>query len=160
MTAGPYVPDRMLIKSKWKHMVGREQQEHDTCRITALISAFTEEVNIWDVPWKHHKTIPPLLKIEKKSNIFYRFKQIQRFWNSDLSWLFCDFFGNFLHVTTMWRCQVVNWIRKWIRKLENPFSNWLIVLLSNMFLHTSTSHFFGFLFSIYIHGWNLVPTFW
>lgn len=65
-------------------MVGLEQQEENTCRITALISALTEEVNIWDVPWKHHNTMPPLLKIEKKSNIFYRLKLVQRFWNSDL----------------------------------------------------------------------------
>lgn len=40
-----------------------------TCKMTALISAFTDEVKIWDVPWKHQRTMPPLLKMEKKSNI-------------------------------------------------------------------------------------------
>lgn len=40
-----------------------------TCRITLLIKALIGCVNSWDVPWKYHKTIPPLLKIEKKSNI-------------------------------------------------------------------------------------------
>jgi hypothetical protein len=79
----------------WKRTT--RSQEHDTCRITALISAFTEEVNIWDVPWKHHKTIPPLLKIEKKSNIFYRFSRFNVF-----EIAICpSFFAYFLHVTTM-----------------------------------------------------------
>lgn len=40
-----------------------------TCKITVLIKAFTDGVNSCDVPWKHHKTIPPLLNIVKKSNI-------------------------------------------------------------------------------------------
>lgn len=41
-----------------------------TCKMTFCISAFTEVVNSWLVLWKHHKTMPPLLKIVNKSNIF------------------------------------------------------------------------------------------
>lgn len=41
--------------------------------MTALISALTDEVKFWEVPWKHQRTIPPLLKIEKKSNMLALF---------------------------------------------------------------------------------------
>lgn len=40
-----------------------------TWRITVLIKALTDGVNIWLVPWKHQRTMPPLLKMVNKSNI-------------------------------------------------------------------------------------------
>lgn len=40
-----------------------------TCNITLLISAFTLDVNICEVLWKHQRTMPPLLNIVNKSNI-------------------------------------------------------------------------------------------
>ncbi len=40
-----------------------------TCRITLLIRALTDGVKTWLVLWKHHRTMPPLLKIVNKSNI-------------------------------------------------------------------------------------------
>lgn len=41
-----------------------------TCRITLRINAFTGAVKISWVPRKHHKTMPPLVNIVNKSNIF------------------------------------------------------------------------------------------
>ena len=37
--------------------------------MTLLIRAFTDDPRAWHVPWKYHKTMPPLLKIVKRSNI-------------------------------------------------------------------------------------------
>lgn len=40
-----------------------------TCKITLRINAFTGAVNISCVPRKHHKTMPPFVKMVNKSNI-------------------------------------------------------------------------------------------
>lgn len=57
------------------------QNSFFTWSITVLIKAFTDGVNIWLVPWKHHNTMPPLLNIVNKSNIFL--------WQTTLYWQLC-----------------------------------------------------------------------
>ena len=48
------------------------KHEEFTCKITVLISELIAGVKIWELSWhwKYQSTIPPLLKMAKKSNIF------------------------------------------------------------------------------------------
>uniref|UniRef100_A0A3B3ZAF0 TIR domain-containing protein n=1 Tax=Periophthalmus magnuspinnatus TaxID=409849 RepID=A0A3B3ZAF0_9GOBI len=59
-----------------------------TCRITERMRALTGPVKdpVTPAPWKHHSTIPPLLKMEKKSSILSACCQRQSLLNSAARW--------------------------------------------------------------------------